>query len=148
MRALVLIVLFVLSTQSSYAALGGAPSDLVAKNTTRKVLSMVSVAHQDYRVNQSTLASGTVVREYISTHNVVFAVSWSGPFLPDLQTLLGQYFETMVSEARKQPRAGHSQLRVSRPEVSIFSGGHMRAYVGHAWVVSEFPVGFNIEEIQ
>ena len=148
MRVLILIILFVLHSPSSHAALGGAPSDLEVKNSTRKAQSLASVAHQNYRVNDSILSSGTMVHEYISSRNVVFAVSWNGPFLPDLQTLLGKYFDTMVAEAGKQPRAGRSQLRVSRPDVSIFSGGHMRAYEGRAWVVSEFPAGFNVSDIQ
>ena len=59
MRVLILIILFVLHSPSSHAALGGAPSDLEVKNSTRKAQSLASVAHQNYRVNDSILSSGT-----------------------------------------------------------------------------------------
>jgi hypothetical protein len=68
--------------------------------------------------------------------------------LPDLRTLLGPHFSTMVDAGASQSRASHSQLRVDRPEVSIVSTGHMRSFEGRAWVASKFPAGFNVQDIQ
>jgi hypothetical protein len=134
--------------ESSYAALGAAPTDFKMPGSARKSQALSAVVSKNFQINETTLPSGTLVREYISAKGVVFAVSWNGPFLPDLQILLGAHFKTMVDEAASVPKAGHSQLRVNRPEVSIFSGGHMRAYEGRAWVASEFPDGFTLQDIQ
>src|ERR1700722_19006066 len=34
----------------------------------------------------------TVVDEYVSPAGTVFAVAWHGPFVPDMQQILGSYF--------------------------------------------------------
>jgi hypothetical protein len=62
--------------------------------------------------------------------------------------LLGQHFDTMTQEGRRHPKAGHSQLLVARPDVTIESTGHMRAYSGRAWVGSLMPAGVTTEEIE
>lgn len=131
------------------AALGGAPTDFGVKDSGRqtRVLSADKAA-ANYRINESTLSSGTVVREYVAANGVVFAVSWVGPFMPDLQALLGKHVDTLNAEAAKKPRAGNSQVSINRPDVVIHSGGHMRAYEGRAWVASEFPSGFTADDIQ
>jgi hypothetical protein len=148
MRIFFLVGFMLFFCGSSYAALGAAPSDFKTAHGSRKSQALSAVVSKNFQISETTLPSGTLVREYISAKGVVFAVSWSGPLLPDLQTLLGKHFKTMVDEAGRAPKAGHSQLRVSRPEVSIFSGGHMRAYEGKAWVSSEFPEGFSLQDIQ
>lgn len=101
-----------------------------------------------YTVNSTVLANGTTVREYVGADGLVFAVSWSGPFLPDLRTLLGDYFTTMTTEAARHPKAGHSQLYVKDPAVTIESTGHMRAYAGRAWINARLPAGFNTQDIE
>lgn len=141
----------ILICASAQAELGSAPSVFTRDTEGRKSQSLsvaLPQASPNYRVSESVLASGTTVREYIGANGMVFAVSWNGPFLPDLKNLLGKHFDTMRNEAARVPRAGHSQLRVVRPELSIYSGGHMRAFIGRAWLVSEFPVGFKQEDIQ
>lgn len=47
-----------------------------------------------YTVRETTLGSGTVVREYVSTAGTVFALSWQGPVTPNLSDLLGTYFRS------------------------------------------------------
>jgi hypothetical protein len=79
---------------------------------------------------------------------VVFAVSWTGPTLPDLRTLLGDKFTVMTSNAAKRPKAGHSQLAVDQSDVVIVSSGHMRAYAGQAWIPSALPAGFDTTTIE
>jgi uncharacterized iron-regulated protein len=153
--------LIVLATQcaSSYAALGGAPSQFNATQSTVKARSLAAVSAgasttstassaTTYSVSESTLAGGTVVREYATSAGVVFAVSWTGPQMPDLRTLLGEHFATMSNEAAKTSKAGHSQLRVVNPEVVIVSGGHMRAYKGRAWIPAQLPAGFTAANIE
>jgi hypothetical protein len=136
------------------ASLGTAPSDFGNKSVRHaRVLAATSAATgatgsaAAYDVNTSVLDNGTTVREYVA-NGVVFAVSWTGPFLPDLRALLGQQFTTLTSETARRPKAGNSQVRIVRPDVTIESTGHMRAYAGRAWVNSLLPAGFDTSEIE
>jgi hypothetical protein len=131
---------------ASHAALGGPPEQFDAQGTT--VASVVSAAGSKYLTRDTTLATGTRVREYVSDRGVVFALTWEGPVLPDLKALLGKYFDTMVAESARLPRAGRSHLGVNDPEVVIYSGGRMRAFEGSAWIPAEFPAGFAAEDVR
>ena len=129
-----------------HGALGGPPEQFDADGTAP--VSSVSSAMPNYTLRDTTLATGTHVREYISGSGIVFALAWNGPILPDLKALLGQYFDTMAAESASKPRAGRSQIRVSRPEVVIHSGGHMRAFAGSAWIPAQFPAGFSADDVR
>jgi Protein of unknown function (DUF2844) len=130
----------------SHAALGGPPEQFNTEGTT--VASSVSSAVSNYVTRDTTLAAGTHVREFVSGSGVVFAVTWDGPFLPDLKALLGKYFATMGAESAKVPRAGRSHMAIDLPEVVINSGGHMRAFEGSAWIPAEFPAGFTADDVR
>lgn len=133
------------------AALGGAPSHFgatPARLTARSLAAATAGTPAAWTVSTTTLDSGTVVREYVNPAGAVFAVSWNGPFLPDLRTLLGQHFATMTGAAAQRPKAGHSQLAVERPDVVIISNGHMRAFSGRAWIPGELPAGFSPDNIE
>jgi hypothetical protein len=145
-----MLFLSLLQGALAYAALGGAPSnfgDAPVKQGARS-LAATTATEQVYTVSQSTLDSGTIVREYSDAAGVVFAVSWNGPTLPDLRTLLGDKFTSMTSAAAKRPKAGHSQLAVEQSDVVIVSNGHMRSFAGHAWIPSTLPAGFDINSIE
>jgi len=147
-------LLLPVASLSCHASLGRAPTAFPAASTNAvraHVLAASGAAGAGaagYSVNSSVLANGTTVREYVGADGLVFAVSWNGPFMPDLRTLLGDQFTTMTAEAARRPKAGHSQLRVERPEVTIESTGHMRAYAGRAWLTAKLPAGFNPQDIE
>ena len=146
MRSLFTALILFMQCASGYAALGAAPTDFGTHQNASKARMLASAAGT-YQVQETTLANGTVIREYVTRTGTVFAVSWHGPFLPDFRTLLGAHFDTMKSEAAKTPKAGHSQMNITRPELVIVSGGHMRAYVGRAWLVGQLPAQFNVDDI-
>jgi hypothetical protein len=127
------------------AELGGPPEQFTEGTV---VVSDVTSAGSSYVTRDTTLATGTRVREYVSDRGVVFALSWEGPILPDLKALLGKYFDTMVAESARLPRAGRSHIAINDPEVVIHSGGHMRAFEGSAWIPAEFPAGFSAEDVR
>jgi hypothetical protein len=149
-RALILMLfLSLLQGALAYAALGGAPSNFGDAPVRQGARSLAAAGgEQVYTVSQSTLDSGTTVREYSGANGVVFAVGWNGPTLPDLRTLLGDKFASMTSAAAKRPKAGHSQLAVEQSDVVIVSNGHMRSFAGHAWIPSALPAGFDINTIE
>ncbi|RFP14718.1 MULTISPECIES: DUF2844 domain-containing protein [unclassified Duganella] len=151
-RALLLMLLLpLLQGALAYAALGTAPSNFgttPVRQGGRSLAAATTDSTTVYTVSQSTLDSGTVVREYVNTQGTVFAVSWNGPALPDLRTLLGDKFAVLTTAAGKRPKAGHSQLAVEQSDLVIVSGGHMRAYAGHAWIPSALPAGFDTSIIE
>jgi hypothetical protein len=160
---LTLALALALAAAPCHAALGRAPSDfgntsvrharaLAASGVTTSGVATPGVATPgtatpSWDVRVSVLDNGTTVHEY-ATGGVVFAVAWNGPFLPDLRKLLGPYFGTLTDDTARRPKAGNSQVRIRRPDVTIESGGHMRAYAGRAWVNGLLPAGFDTEDIE
>lgn len=130
---------------ASLAELGGLPEKFDTPGAA--ALSSVSSTVSNYVLRDTALPSGTRVREYISAGGIVFAVTWEGPFLPDLKALLGKHFDTMVADSARMPRAGRSRIAMSGREAVINSGGHMRAFEGSAWLPAEFPAGFTADDV-
>ncbi|MYM68420.1 DUF2844 domain-containing protein [Pseudoduganella sp. FT55W] len=155
MRRAFTLMLFLSLLQGAlaWAALGSSPSNFGTPTTqtklaARSLAATTQASDAVYTVTQSTLDSGTIVREYTDASGVVFAVSWKGPTLPDLRTLLGDKFTVMTSNAAKRPKAGHSQLAVDQSDVVIVSNGHMRAFAGQAWIPASLPAGFDTSTIE
>ena len=92
---------------------------------------------QRYAVHEIAAPSGTVVREFVSPAGKVFAVAWSGPTLPDLKQVLGPYFDTYV--AALQQRKARGPVSVVLPGLVVQSSGHMRAFVGKAYLPDGMP---------
>lgn len=105
-----------------------------------------------YSVEEITAAAGTLVREYVSPAGVVFAVSWNGPALPNLQQTLGSYF-TQYQTAEKMQRAqaghghGHNHMEIRTPTLIVHAGGHMRQYFGMAYVPTLMPPNISISDL-
>lgn len=119
------------------AVLGGPPEQFSTADTT-----VVSKVTSTYSVRETTLAVGTKVREYVADNGLVFAVTWSGPFLPELKPLLRKYFAKMGAESAKPPQARRSHVAVNHAAVVINVGGHMRSFEGEAWLPAVLPAGF------
>jgi hypothetical protein len=129
------------------AALGGPASSVETDQTRMKAMREVK-AGSAYSVHEITTPTGTVVREFVSSATgQVFAVTWQGPFMPDLKQVLGDHFATFV-EGAGNTRIGRSNALVTRPEVVIHSGGHMRAFAGKAYLPGQLPEGVHIEDIR
>lgn len=133
--------------QNAFAALGGLPSFDASTVSSATILGSTSAASYTY-VKKTTLESGTQVLEYMNADGIVFGVSWSGPYLPDLQEVLGAHFQSLVQQAGKRPHGVRSQLAVKQADVVIFSGGRMGAFEGKAWVPALLPAGFNPGDIK
>jgi Protein of unknown function (DUF2844) len=105
-----------------------------------------------YSVQEITAASGTVVREFVSSSGVVFAVSWYGPSMPDLQQTLGSYFSqfqaAVYARRAQQPGArGHNHLEIHTPSLIVRSFGHMRQYFGMAYVPALMPANLTLSDL-
>ena len=104
-----------------------------------------------YTVQQITTGAGTVVKEFVSPSGTVFAVSWWGPAVPDLQQLLGSYyvqFKTAAQAQRAQGRrSGHGHLEVRSPTLIVHAGGHMRQYFGMAYAPALLPANLSVSDL-
>jgi Protein of unknown function (DUF2844) len=130
----------------AFAALGAdstsVQSDLVRMKGT---LRMTSTA--GYTVHEITTPAGTVVREYVSPSDKVFAVSWRGPLRPDLRQMLGSYFGQFQQAASTPHPGGHRHLAIEQPGLVVQSSGHMRAFAGRAWAPDLLPQNFSVSDI-
>jgi hypothetical protein len=125
----------------SWAGLGAAPGHWPTQVAAARS-STVSTGLGAYTVVQHQLDSGTLIQEFVDGSGTVFAVSWSGPFLPDLKELLGAHFDAMAAQGATQG-AQHSRLAVQSSDAVIVSTGHMGAFEGRAWLPSRLPPGFD-----
>jgi hypothetical protein len=98
-----------------------------------------------YTVHLITLPSGTVVREYVAPNGIVFGVAWEGPTLPNLKAVLGEAFDQYAA-ATATRRA--TPLAVSNDALVVFSGGHLRAFAGYAYLPQALPAGVDASVIQ
>jgi len=147
MRTMLLVSALLLAyAGAGRAALGGLPTQF--EGDAAAPVTHLTTSGSSYATRTTTLDSGTQVSEYVSDQGLVFAVAWNGPVLPDLKALLGKYFDTLVTEQWRTPRAGRPRIGVDLPEVVIHSGGHMRAFEGSAWIPAGFPAGFSTDDVR
>ncbi|REG51604.1 uncharacterized protein DUF2844 [Paraburkholderia sp. BL6669N2] len=150
-------------TAPAYAALGGAPTYPVTASSTSagaagqnnaavaRFAASGNAASANYTVSQTTLPSGTVVSEYISAGNTVFALSWEGPTMPPLKTLLATYFPTYVqalTDAHATQGGGYGPAAVHQSALVVETGGHMGAFVGRAYLPQALPQGVSADDIK
>ena len=100
-----------------------------------------------YSVHELQLSGGTVVHEYLTTSNQVFAITWKGPSVPELQQLLGTYFPR-YSKAAQAIRGTRQPVRVEESDLVIRTGGHPRAFFGMAYLPALMPQGVPVDAIQ
>jgi hypothetical protein len=141
--------LFFAGMGPALAHLGGAASS-VGDDRLELEGGLSTTLMQQYAMHVITAASGTIVREYASPDDKVFAITWQGPTPPDLRTLLGEYFTPYLNAAAStaQTRAGsHRQLSVSQPDLVVQAAGHARSFRGRAFVPSLIPAGVLIDAL-
>lgn len=136
---------------AAHAALGGDRASIEADRLHMQVKQAARVtasAAGSYSVAETTLPSGTRVRQYTSGSGLVFAVTWSGPFMPDLRQLLGPHFNTMITRQAGLTLAGRRFFNLHQPDLVIESGGHPRSFAGRAYLPGALPAGVTAQEIR
>jgi hypothetical protein len=128
------------------ASLGGDEATIAADHAALDGARMKVSRVQRYAVHEIAAPSGTVVREFVSPAGKVFAVAWSGPTMPDLRQVLGPYYDTYVAALAQRKARG--PVNVVLPGLVVHSGGHMRAFVGKAYLPDGMPAGVASEEIR
>jgi hypothetical protein len=121
---------------------GSAETDRMHLNAHRTMRSRAG-----YTMQEMLLPSGTTVHEYVAPSGKVFAVTWRGPALPDLEQILGGHFQTFMSapDALQIPRRVRS---LQRDELVVHSAGHQRAFSGYAYIPALLPPGVAAEDLR
>ena len=101
-----------------------------------------------YSVHEMRDPNGTTVREFVSPAGQVFAVSWQGPYVPNLRQLLGGYFDQYMSAAENSERIHRRVVHLEAGDLVFESGGHMRFIVGRAYLRSKLPEGASVDVIR
>lgn len=130
---------------SAHAALGQNAASIDSDQAQMHALAHSATTQPAYTVHLLTLPSGTLVREYLGANGTVFGVAWEGPTLPDLKALLGTSFDAYAA-ATATRRA--TPLAVSTDSLVVYSGGHLRAFAGHAYLPQAVPAGVAVGVIQ
>ncbi|MBU3556236.1 DUF2844 domain-containing protein [Polynucleobacter sp. Ross1-W9] len=121
----------------SQAELGGNAASILSEQ--QEFNSQLSNTQQGgVVVCTQTLPSGIVIQEYLSGNGTVFAVTWSGPALPNLQILLGSYFKDYLAAIKEARRS----IYLNNENVIIQSSGMMGAFQGFAFLSKQAPAGF------
>ena len=130
---------------ASHAELGGTAT------STRATGGAVvhSLQNGPFQVRTMTDEGGTTINEYSSSAGRIFAYTWQGPTMPDLQTLLGNFYESWRDGATsyRTPVSSLHSTRVTRSDVVVESGGMMRSYVGRAWLPGALPAGVSADDL-
>ena len=135
-------------TMPAFAALGGDASSVDDDVVKMKGQSRTTTPAGGYSVSETTLPSGTVLREYVSPDGKVFAVTWKGAVPPDLTQTLGVYYAQFKAAATATPRASHHNVQVRQDDLVVITGGHMRAWTGKAYAQSLLPPNFSLDDIK
>jgi Protein of unknown function (DUF2844) len=150
MKALIrtLAVLLLLFPMAAHAALGGDVASIEADRAQIKG-GVDQRQTSAYTVHEIQGATGTVVREYVSSAGNVFGVAWQGQFVPDMHQLLGAYYDQYVAavEADKASYVGRRPLNLQLPGLVVQMNGIMRAYHGRAYIPVQVPAGVKAEEL-
>jgi hypothetical protein len=130
----------------AYATLGQAAAS-VETDRMQVRASVRQVSHAAFTVHELTTEMNGLVREYVAPNGQVFAVTWHGPTMPNLQQVLGSHFDTLATAPHRQPGArAHVALNTGR--LVFESTGHVRSFHGRAYLTDAIPAGVNTNDIQ
>ena len=137
--------LVALATQA-FAALGGDVSSIQNDQAHIAATRRVTQA-EGYNVHELRSPAGAVVREFESSGKV-FAISWQSPSLPDLKQLLAARFQEFQQAAQQHSQpGGHAPLIIHLPDLVVELGGHMRGFVGRAYLPGDMPTNVHSADL-
>jgi Protein of unknown function (DUF2844) len=132
-----------------FAELGGNATSVEADRAKMEA-TLRTTSKQLYTIHEMLTANDVTVREFVSPAGKVFGVAWQGASRPDMQQLLGTYFDQyrQAVQSKTAQRVGRGPLVIQQPGFVLQMGGHMRALVGRAYLPQMVPAGVQVEEIR
>jgi len=133
----------------AFATLGGDESSVEIDRAQMKA-TLTTTRTDTYTLEEIQHPNGTVIREYLSPAGRVFAITWRGPFIPDMAQLLGtylpQYGEGVKAHHAEGP--GRRPLNIQQPTLVVQTSGHMRSFAGKAYDPTLLPQGVTASDIR
>jgi hypothetical protein len=131
----------------AWAVLGDSATS-VLNDQARMKGTLRSVDMKAYVMHEITAPAGSIVREYVSPAGAVFGVAWEGQFPPDLQQLLGPYYEQARQAEQQQERHGRAPIFIEMPGLVVQQTGHPRSFHGQAYIPQLIPQGVKSGDIR
>ncbi len=152
--ARILLSCLVLALPFPASAVLGDTGASVLNDQARMKGTLRSVDNRTYVMHEITSSTGTVVREFVSPQGAVFGVAWEGQFPPDLQQLLGPYYQ-QAQQAQaaaqptdsQQPRRKRGPIVIDTPGLVVYEAGHARNFHGQAYIPQLVPQGVQTSDI-
>lgn len=131
------------------ASLGGDVASVQA-DVAKMQASLQTSSSDSYTIHEIQAPTGVSVKEYMSSAGEIFAVTWQGSVHPDLRQLLGTYYDQYVQAVQTQRahRRGRGPLLIQEPGLVIQVSGHMRSFLGKAYVPQMLPAGVRAEDVR
>jgi hypothetical protein len=155
-RHKVLVLLLVILPLPMWATLGDNASSVLSDQARMKG-TLHSTDQQSYVVHEITTSIGDKVREYVTPGGAVFGVAWEGQLPPNLQQLLGPYYQQAVQarQAHEQqestqgvPRTRRAPVAIETPGLVLYQGGHVHSFHGVAYIPQLIPQGVQASAIR
>jgi len=145
---LILVTSALLCIPPAFATLGEDVSTVQADQA-RIQASETITQKSAYSIHELQSPSGMAVREYVSPSGKVFAVAWHGSSMPNLKQLLGSYFQEYQQALQTQGQlVQRGPVLVQLRDLVVQLGGHMRDFMGRAYLPDQMPSGVRAEEIR
>jgi predicted heme/steroid binding protein len=142
------LALAMLAAPLAWAGLGEAESSIEGERAHMHAQRSVARSAQ-YAVHELKMADGSRVRQYVAGNGLVFAVSWTTLYKPDLATLLGSSFPSYSNAAHQAVVQGgmQRQFRHEAADLVVQASGRMNVYRGFAYRPSLTPKGVNLQSV-
>jgi hypothetical protein len=103
---------------------------------------------QQFEIQEIVTDNGMQVREFLTRDGIVFAVTWAGPVLPDLQRLLGAQYPVYTAALAARDHLGLVRsVRIATSGLVVESDGHLRAFAGRAYLPAMIPAGVSVAQL-
>ena len=150
-------VLVAISTPA-FAVLGDNAASVLTDQARMKG-TLNSVDRTTYVMHEITAPTGAKVREYVSPAGQVFGIAWEGQFPPNLEQLLGPYYQQAQQAMAEQKSAGQGSepqaparrrgpAIINTPGLVLVQSGHMHSYHGQAYIPQLVPQGVAAGDIR
>ena len=147
MKILLSVIVFLLLGSVPGWAVLGEYANSVTTDQQHMRAQLRETVRQGYSIKELRSADGRTVKEYVSPAGMVFGVSWQGPFMPNLQQLLGSYFG-QLQQAAQARRLRRGPLVIRLKNFVLVSGGHMRSFRGVAYDPNLLPADVSAEVVR
>jgi hypothetical protein len=143
-------ILAILALPFSLSASLGRNATSVQEDVAKMQGTLRTSSGNSYTLHEIQTPTGVAIKEYASPVGQVFAVTWKGPFHPDLRQLLGPYYDEYVRAVRTQraQRAGHGPILIQHAGLVVEISGHLRSFTGRAYIPQQLPASMHVEDIR